>query len=82
MIVARKLTKTYGDYTAVDALDLEIEAGSICAFLGPNGAGKSTAVKMLTGLLAPTSGSATVAGVPCFRPLRLCRAPWAYCRRP
>lgn len=66
MIVARKLTKTYGDYTAVDALDLEIEAGSICAFLGPNGAGKSTAVKMLTGLLAPTSGSATVAGVPCF----------------
>ena len=65
MIEARKLTKTYGDHVAVDALDLNISRGSICAFLGPNGAGKSTAVKMLTGLLTPTSGSATVAGIDC-----------------
>ena len=65
MIEARKLTKTYGDHIAVDALDLNISRGSICAFLGPNGAGKSTAVKMLTGLLTPTSGSATVAGIAC-----------------
>ena len=65
MIEARKLTKVYGDHVAVDALDLNIARGTICAFLGPNGAGKSTAVKMLTGLLAPTSGSATVAGIDC-----------------
>jgi ABC-2 type transport system ATP-binding protein len=65
MIEARKLTKVYNDRAAVDELDLNIDRGTICAFLGPNGAGKSTAVKMLTGLLAPTAGSATVAGVPC-----------------
>jgi len=65
MIEARKLTKIYGEHTAVHELDLSIAPGAICAFLGPNGAGKSTAVKMLTGLLAPTSGSATVAGIPC-----------------
>ena len=65
MIEARKLTKTYGGHVAVDALDLNIERGTICAFLGPNGAGKSTAVKMLTGLLTPTSGQATVAGIAC-----------------
>ena len=65
MIEARQLTKVYGEHVAVDSLDLTIERGTICAFLGPNGAGKSTAVKMLTGLLAPTSGSATVAGIPC-----------------
>lgn len=65
MIEARKLTKTYGSHVAVDGIDLNIARGAICAFLGPNGAGKSTAVKMLTGLLAPTSGSATVAGIAC-----------------
>jgi ABC-2 type transport system ATP-binding protein len=65
MIEARQLTKVYGDRAAVDALDLNIDRGTICAFLGPNGAGKSTAVKMLTGLLTPTSGSATVAGISC-----------------
>ena len=65
MIEARQLTKVYGDRAAVDGLDLNIASGTICAFLGPNGAGKSTAVKMLTGLLTPTSGSASVAGIPC-----------------
>jgi len=65
MIEARKLTKVYGEHRAVDGLDLQIERGTICAFLGPNGAGKSTAVKMLTGLLAPTSGTAAVAGIAC-----------------
>ncbi len=63
MISCSQLTKRYGDHTAVDALSLEVPAGSICAFLGPNGAGKSTTVKMLTGLLRPTAGSATVAGL-------------------
>ena len=62
MIDCRNLTKRYGEHTAVDGLTLEVAAGGICAFLGPNGAGKSTTVKMLTGLLKPTSGEAFVAG--------------------
>lgn len=63
MITCRDLTRRFGDFTAVDRLNLEVERGAICAFLGPNGAGKSTTVKMLTGLLPPTSGSATVDGL-------------------
>ena len=62
MISCVNLTKRYGERTAVDALTLEVTSGTICAFLGPNGAGKSTTVKMLTGLLSPTGGTATVAG--------------------
>ncbi len=57
-----KLTKRFGDFVAVDALSLSISGGEIFGFLGANGAGKTTAIRMLTGLLAPTSGSATVAG--------------------
>lgn len=62
MIETRALTKRFGDATAVDALDLRVEPGEILGFLGPNGAGKSTTVKMLTGMLQPTSGTALVAG--------------------
>ena len=62
MISCRNLTKRFGDHIAVDNLNLEVPAGSIYCFLGPNGAGKSTTVKMLTGLLKPTSGQAFVAG--------------------
>ena len=62
MISCRQLTKRFGSKTAVDSLSLEVEKGTICAFLGPNGAGKSTTVKMLCGLLAPTSGEASVGG--------------------
>lgn len=51
------LTRTFGDLRAVDALDLNVEAGTFYGFLGPNGAGKSTTIKMLTGLLAPTAGT-------------------------
>ena len=61
-ISARGLRRTFGDLTAVDALDLEIRRGEIYGLLGPNGAGKSTTVKMLCTLLAPTGGQATVAG--------------------
>jgi ABC-2 type transport system ATP-binding protein len=60
MISCRNLTRRYGDFTAVDHLDLEVATGAICAFLGPNGAGKSTTVKMLTGLLAPSEGEVRV----------------------
>jgi ABC-2 type transport system ATP-binding protein len=62
MVFLQKLTKTFGSQTAVDALSLEIPAGQIVGFLGPNGAGKSTTLKMLTGILAPTSGTATICG--------------------
>ena len=63
MISCQNLTKRFGDFTAVDRVTLDIAPGAICAFLGPNGAGKSTTVKMLTGLLPPTSGEALVNGI-------------------
>jgi len=62
MIVVNQLTKRFGAQTAVDALSFEIPAGQIVGFLGPNGAGKSTTLKMLTGMLEPTSGTATICG--------------------
>ncbi|MEE8519490.1 MAG: ATP-binding cassette domain-containing protein [Dehalococcoidia bacterium] len=61
-VVAEKLERRYGDLRAVDRVDLAVPRGEIYGFLGPNGAGKSTMVRMLTTLLMPTSGSATVAG--------------------
>jgi ABC-2 type transport system ATP-binding protein len=61
-IQATKLSKAFKGKTAVDAIDLKIEPGSIYGFLGPNGAGKSTMVKMLISLLNPTSGDATILG--------------------
>jgi len=54
------LTRCFGDLRAVDGLDLEVRTGCFYGFLGPNGAGKSTTIKMLTGLLAPTSGTMRV----------------------
>ncbi len=56
------LTRAFGDLRAVDDLTLQVPAGSIFGFLGPNGAGKTTTIRLLLGLLAPTSGSATVLG--------------------
>lgn len=63
MISARNLSRAFGDHVAVDRVGFEVASGTICALLGPNGAGKSTTVKMLTGLLPPTSGDAVVAGI-------------------
>ncbi|MFC2082706.1 ABC transporter ATP-binding protein [Candidatus Bipolaricaulota bacterium] len=60
MITANGLTRRFGDLVAVDRLDLHIERGEVFGFLGPNGAGKTTTVRMLSALIAPTSGSATV----------------------
>ncbi len=59
----RELTKRFGDFTAVDRVSLQVEQGEIFGFLGANGAGKSTTIRMLCGLLAPTSGTAIVQGV-------------------
>lgn len=56
------LTRHFGEVRAVDGLDLRVEAGRFYGFLGPNGAGKSTTIKMLTGLLAPTSGTMRILG--------------------
>ena len=56
------LTKIYGDFTAVDGLNMEVNKGEIFGFLGPNGAGKTTSVLMLMGLSVPTSGTGTVGG--------------------
>jgi ABC-2 type transport system ATP-binding protein len=62
VIALQGLTKRYGSMVAVDRLSFEIPAGQIVGFLGPNGAGKSTTLKMLTGILEPSEGTATVCG--------------------
>jgi ABC-2 type transport system ATP-binding protein len=61
-IVIKNLTRKFEDVTALDSLSLEIEKGELFGLLGPNGAGKTTLIKVLCGLLEPTSGSANVAG--------------------
>lgn len=63
MIEAKSLCKSYGFFKAVDNLSFTVEAGQVLGFLGPNGAGKSTTMKMLTGFLIPTSGSALINGI-------------------
>lgn len=62
VISCRDLTKKFGGFTAVDNISFEVSRGEIFGFLGANGAGKTTAMRMLCGLLSPTSGKATVAG--------------------
>src|SRR4029077_19860711 len=63
-ISTRRLRKVFGNKVAVRNLTLEVSRGEIFGFLGPNGAGKSTSVKMLLGLVAPTSGNAAILGRP------------------
>jgi ABC-2 type transport system ATP-binding protein len=62
LISITNLSKQYGDFEAVHDLSLEVPAGEVFGFLGPNGAGKTTTIKVLSGLLPPTSGTVTVAG--------------------
>ncbi len=62
MIRAQGLVKSYGSLRAVDGVSFEVQKGEILGFLGPNGAGKSTTMKMITGFLTPTSGTASIGG--------------------
>ena len=63
-LVVSSLMRRYGDFTAVDRLDLEVRAGEILGFLGPNGAGKTTTLRVCSGLLRPDSGTVAIAGFP------------------
>jgi ABC-2 type transport system ATP-binding protein len=63
MIQLEQLTKKYGTFTAVDAIDLEVPAGQLFGFLGPNGAGKTTTLRMIAGILRPTSGRVRIGGI-------------------
>jgi ABC-2 type transport system ATP-binding protein len=67
VITAKDLTKRFGDFIAVDKITFEVEKGEIFGFLGANGAGKTTAMRMLCGLLLPTSGLATVAAFDVYK---------------
>ncbi len=66
-IETKGLRKTYGDLVAVEGLDLVVRQGEVFGLLGPNGSGKTTTIRMLTGLVRPTSGSATVVGIDVVR---------------
>src|ERR1700716_2782208 len=60
----QQLTKRYGEHVAVDGVSLTVRRGEVYGFLGPNGAGKTTTLRMVLGLIRPTSGTATVLGEP------------------
>ena len=77
-ITVRDLKKRFGSFTAVDGISFNVGRGEVFGFLGPNGAGKSTTIRMLCGLLAPTSGSATVLGHDAARHARRLRAEVGY----
>ena len=62
-VTVRDLTRRFGAFVAVDHVSFDVEEGEIFGFLGSNGAGKSTTIRMLCGLLRPTSGTATVGGI-------------------
>ncbi|HEY5648478.1 MAG TPA: ABC transporter ATP-binding protein, partial [Nitrospiria bacterium] len=66
MIDVQGLTKRYGDLTAIDQVSFQVNKGEVLAFLGPNGAGKTTTMRILTGFMPATSGTATVGGCDIF----------------
>jgi ABC-2 type transport system ATP-binding protein len=63
MITLRQLSKRYGTFTAVDAIDLDVPQGELFGFLGPNGAGKTTTLRMIAGILRPTAGTVHIGGI-------------------
>ena len=70
VVVTHELTKRYAEFTALDSLSFMLDRGQILGFIGPNGAGKTTTIKILVGLMRPTSGSASIAGADCVRDAR------------
>src|SRR5687767_9347379 len=63
MVEVKELTKYYGDYAAIEGVTFSVNKGEILGFLGPNAAGKTTTMRVITGFMPPTSGTATVAGL-------------------
>ncbi len=70
VIETHELTKCFGEFTALDRLSISVDSGQILGFIGPNGAGKTTAIRILVGLLRPTSGTARIAGADCVADAR------------
>ncbi len=77
-IVTHELTRVFGNFTAVDKLSIKIQPGEVCGFLGANGAGKSTAIRMLCGILQPTSGTAEVLGYDIVRQTEIIKSRIGY----
>ena len=80
MIEVQNLTKRYPTRVAVDDVTFSVQSGEIVGFLGPNGAGKTTTMRVLTGFLPPTAGSARIAGHDVVARSREARASVAVCR--
>ncbi|MCG2786881.1 MAG: ABC transporter ATP-binding protein [Anaerolineae bacterium] len=78
VISVQNLTRKFGDFTAVDHVSFEVDAGEIVGYLGPNGCGKTTTIRMLLGLLEPTSGQASVLGYDSFKQSEEVRARAGY----
>jgi len=82
LIEAKNLKKTFGDFVAVDNINLNVERGEVVGFLGPNGAGKSTTMKMLTGFLEPDGGEIFIEGIDLkSKPLEAKKIYWLSSRR-
>jgi len=78
LVVAKDLTRRFGDFIAVDHINFEVQAGEIVGYLGPNGCGKTTTIRMLLGLLEPSEGSASVLGYDAFHQTEEVRARCGY----
>ncbi|MCH2205138.1 MAG: ABC transporter ATP-binding protein [Lentisphaerales bacterium] len=78
LLKLENITRKFGDFTAVNGISLEVIPGEIFALLGPNGAGKTTCMKMITGTLQATSGSASLSKNDCFQERHLCMAQTGY----
>jgi len=77
-VEAHELTKRFGEFTAVDRVSFEVQPGEILGYLGPNGSGKTTTIRLLLGLLRPTSGRASVLGFDTAREAEAVRARVGY----